>query len=223
MDMTNIIRWAVLALIIVALLTYYYFKIPKGSDKTAAKKFIEGYTSVFESIIRRIITEVDITKFRTIEEFQSAIYNLAYDECWKYIEKCIKEATENCNLKALVRKCITRECVEAFINEAMGILISNKCSDVYMARVTNVIALAEEEDKRLQKEADEYETGTKIVEPYIEPKEEDKTANLVPQKEEEEEYNPNDVSQEIIDDSTPTDKEKRVEAIETPGPEIILE
>lgn len=218
MDMTIIIRWVALALIIVALLTYYHFKIPKGSDKNAAKEFIKGYTSVFESIIRRIVTETDITKFHTIEEFQSTIYSLAYDECWKYIEECVKEATENCNLKSLVRKCITRECVEAFINEAMSVLISRKCSDIYMARVTNVITLAEEEDKRLQKEADEYETGTKVVEPYIEPEEEDKTANLIPPRDEEEEYSPDDVSQEIVDDSIPSDKEKT----EGSGPETIL-
>lgn len=225
MNMTDIIRWSALALIIVALLTYYHFKIPKGSDKSAAKEFIKGYTRIFESIIRRIITEIDITKFRDIEEFQTTIYSLAYDECWKYIEKCVKEASDNCNLKTLVRKCITREFVESFIDDAMSMLIANKCSDVYITRVQNVIAQAEEEDKKLQKEADEYEMETKVVEPYIETEEKIDLSTLRPPREDEEEYAPDDDSQEIVDESVPSDKERRERhtVVEIPDSDIMIE
>lgn len=200
MDITTIIKWAVLIIIAAGLLLYYHFKVPKESDKSTAQQFIDGYTTVFENIVKKVITDIDITKYKTIEEFETDIFKITYDQCWEYIEERVKEATENCSISALVRKCITREFVEDFITTTMHTFINRRSNDIYIKRVSQVIAQAEEEDARRIKEADEYESGTKEVEPYIEP-EVDNTKDIIlnPQRDEEEGFNPEDESQEIVE------------------------
>lgn len=206
-EVTTIGGAIVLVLIIVGLFCYYKFYVPKTSDKEEADAFIQKYKGMFGKIVKKIIEEIDITKYKTVEEFESDIFSLAYDECWKYVEEAIKEATANSSIGSLVAKCITKESVE----EVVRIIINNNhittIENKYAARIAETSRMAEEEEARLREEADAYETETLKVEEgnlaYDEMKaEEDKKAdpnNFNPQTDDEGQYDPEDTSQEVVE------------------------
>lgn len=206
-EVTTIGGAIVLVLIVIGLFCYYKFCVPKTADKEAADAFIQKYKGVFGKIVKKIIEEIDITKYKTVEEFESDVFKIAYDECWKYAEEAIAEATANSSIASLVAKCITKESVE----EIVRIIITNNhittMENKYTARIEETTKLAEEEEARLQAEADAYETGTKEVEKGE--LEYDKMAaeeavkadpsNFRQPTDEEGEYDPNDDSQEIVE------------------------
>lgn len=199
MEITTIWGAVVLAVIVVAIFCYYKFCIPKESDKEAAAKFIKGYSSVFDKTIEKIINDIDITQYKTIEEFESDVFAIAYGECWNYTEEALKQATANSSIGKLIAKCITRDNVEEYIRDLMHAHMG-KMESKYVARIEESSKEAEEADLKAQYEADLYESGEKEVEPYEEPEEEDHSAELNPPTDEEGEYSPDDNSQEIIEE-----------------------
>lgn len=198
MEITSIGGAVVLALLIIGVFCYYKFCVPKSADKDKAMEFINGYVTVFENIVRKIIDTIDITQYKTVEEFESDIFAIAYDECWDYTEKALQEAMSNSSIGALVAKCITKETVEECVRKLIEKGFLMKMQDVYVARINQVSQEVVEEDARLQKEADAYETGEKEVEPYEEPPVEPPKTPINPQTDEEGAYDENDPSQEIV-------------------------
>lgn len=195
-----------LVVIIAALFCYYKFFVPKSADIDAAARFIEGYKGVFTKTIDRIIDTIDCSKYSTIEELESDIFGIAYDECWKYTEKAVQEALDNSAIGRLVAKCLTREVVEDFVRD----LISNNfmpcISEKYVARFEESVDEIEAEELRAQREADEYEAGTKVVEEYVEPEEDPEAeANLNPQTDEDDGFEEDDESQEIVGEPSTVD------------------
>lgn len=198
MEITTMGGAIVLVALIIGIFCYYKFCVPKTADKEAAERFIKGYTSVFESTIERIIKEIDITIYKTIEEFESDIFGIAYDECWDYTEAALQEACANSAIASLVAKCITKERVEKYVKAIINEGFMNKLELTYTSRWNETAKAAEEEDLKLQHEADLYETGEKEVDPAPELPEVDTEAGLNPQRDEEEGYDPEDISQEIV-------------------------
>lgn len=196
-----------LVLIFVGLFCYYKFCVPKSADKQAAEDFIQKYKGVFGKIVKKIIEDIDITKYKTVEEFESDVFKLAYDECWKYAEEAVREAAANSTIGSLVAKCITKESVE----EIVRVIITNNhivsMENKYAARIEETSRIAMEEEARLQAEADAYETETKEVEAgeleYDKMAAEEAAkadpANFRPQTDEEGAFDPNDDSQEIVE------------------------
>jgi hypothetical protein len=196
---TTIGGLVVLVLLIAFIFCYYKF-VPKASDKDSAVSFIKGYTSVFEKTIEKVIESIDITSYKTIEDFEMDIFNLAYDECWTYTEKALQEALANSAIGSLVAKCVTKEStcevIQAIINSSFSEMIQNK----YVKRVEETTAQAVAADAEAQAEADLYEAGEKEVEPYVEPEPSQPEVPLNPQTDEEGEYSKDDISQEIVGD-----------------------
>lgn len=207
-EVTTIGGAVVLVLIIIGVFCYYKFCVPKSADKDNAVRFIEGYKSVFESTVKKIIEEIDITKYKTIEEFESDIFRIAYDECWDYTEKALQEAMSNSAIGSLVAKCITKEAVEEVVRKMIELNFTAKMQATYTGRIKETSEKAIEEDARLQAEADAYETGEKEIENTGE-LEYDKLvkeeaakadpANFNPQSDEEGGYDSDDPSQEIVE------------------------
>lgn len=201
MEITTIGGFIVLILLIIGIFSYYKFCVPKTEDKEAAKKFISGYKGVFEKTIEKIIDEMDITTYHTIEEFESDIFASAYEHCWDYTEMALQEALGNSAIGSLVAKCVTRESVEEIIKKLIQSNFLQKAEDIYTERVSVSIEEMIAADKAAQIEADLYETGQKEVEPYIEPEPEELDVELNPQRDEEESYSEEDPTQEIIEDT----------------------
>ena len=199
MEVTTIWGAVVLVALIGSIFCYYKFCVPKDSDKEMALDFIKGYKGVFDKTIQKIINEVDITQYRTIEEFESDIFAIAYGECWEYTEGALKQATANSSIGKLIAKCITQDRVEEYIRDLMNAHLS-KVEAKYIARIEESNKEAEKADMEAQYEADLYESGEKEVEPYVEPEEEDHSANLNPPTDEEGEYSDEDDSQEIVEE-----------------------
>lgn len=199
MEITTI--WGAVVLVVIAgvIFCYYKFCVPKNSDKEAAIKFIKGYSSVFDKTIEKIINDIDITQYKTIEEFESDIFAIAYGECWNYTEEAIKQATANSSIGKLIAKCITRETVEEYIRYLMHAHMG-KVEAKYVTRIEESSKEAEEADLKAQYEADLYESGEKEVDPYEEPEEEDHSAELNPSTDEEGDYSSEDESQEIVEE-----------------------
>ena len=201
MELGNISIGGLIGLVViaVAIFCYYKFCIPKTEDKNSALEFITGFRSVFENIVERIISEIDITQYKAIEEFESDVYGIAYDECWEYVEEAAQEALKNSAIGTLVAKCVTREVVEEVIDMIISELFVGKMEATYSTRWNETAKASIEEDAKLQEEADKYEAEEVEVEPVEEIVEKVDEAELNPQKDEEEEFNPEDPTQEIVE------------------------
>ena len=202
MEITTIWGAVVLVIIVGLIFCYYKFCVPKDSDREKAMQFIRGFNGVFDKIISKVIEEVDITKYATIEEFESDIFAIAYNECWKYIEDVLQQALSNSSIGKLIAKCITQDTVEEYIRNIISGRYLTKVESRYIAKIEQHSAEAEEEDLKYQYEADLYETGEMEVEPYVEPEEEDHSKELNPQTDEEGEYSSEDNSQEIVEENS---------------------
>lgn len=206
MEITTIGGAIVLVLLSIAIFCYYKFCVPKTADKEMAENFINGYKSVFEKTIGKIIDELDITKYHTIEEFESDIFGIAYDECWDYIEKALQQALSNSSIGKLIAKCITREAVEEVVEKLIKISFLQKAEAKYVARISVTSEEMIAADEAAQIEADLYETGQKEVEPYIEPEPQEPDVELNPQTDEEGAYSEDDISQEIVGETSITEE-----------------
>ena len=199
MTLTTLIGGVALIVIIAALVAYYVVCVPKTADKNAAAEFISGYKSAFERIIERIINEIDLTKFNSVEEFESEIYTIAYDECWSYTEIAIEEAFNNETIALLVTKAITRDNVETFIKDIIVDVFLKDIEAKWVKAWETTTEEIVEEDQKLQMEADEYEAEVKEVEAAPELANEEENVELNPQTDEEGPYEEDDNSQEIIE------------------------
>ena len=85
MELANISIGGLIGLVVIAigLFCYYKFSVPKAADKDSAKEFVIGFRTVFKEIVEEIISTIDITQYKSIEEFESDVFGIAYDKCWK--------------------------------------------------------------------------------------------------------------------------------------------
>jgi hypothetical protein len=206
MEVTTIAGGVILVVLIIAVYCYYKFAVPKDSDKNAASEFIKGYSNVFEKTIEKIIGEIDITQYHTVEEFESDIFAIAYDECWDYTSGAIQEALSNSTIGSLVAKCITKENVETIVSQIINSRYITKIDDIAADRISQANEEALEAEKKALEEADLYESGEKEVDEYIDPKDDEEEMNgtLNPPTDGEGAYSPDDNSQEIVGDVSTT-------------------
>ena len=199
----GIIGGVILVLIAAAVV---FFTLRKKNSK-AAMEFIEGLSNAILEIILTTIAEAvpDKDQHQTLADFEAALIQNIYNTVWDYVAKKAEESQDIDAITKTVFKLIKKEQVVAFIDKLFeDNNIFTKMEDQYAVRANEISAKAEEEDATLEKEYSNQEDYVEVSkEEDLEPaREEEHTpeeiAALNPERDEEEEFDMEDVSQEII-------------------------
>lgn len=201
----EIIKIVVILFIILVLVVPIIVRAPKNKSKKLVKEFFDDIRQILSVTITGIIESYDASNYTSAEEFEIDLLNTIYDNCWKYVQQTISDKYPE-DIALILSIAITRDKVERFVDaivedKKIGIMEKFAASNLENSTI-------EEDDKKL---ADEYGNQEKYVEESnnnelapaeaIEPTEEQKAA-LNPPKDEEESYDKNDESMEVIEDDT---------------------
>lgn len=152
---------AIILALLVGLLVYRYKTKPNGDQE------LEDFLSAIQVIVKdRIIEFIDKFDFETIKEdyanMQATLINGLYDDIWKLVEEEYEDVynnEENAVLYKILNKLITREKIESYVNTIFAQEdIQQKLADLWNTALEKKNKEIEEEDAKLEKEAEEYET-----------------------------------------------------------------
>ena len=195
-------------LFILAILIFIIlFTIVKSSgSKKKAKEFLMGLYDNLLNLMIDTIAGFDPKKYSSLEEFEAAILYTIYDRCWDYVSHELESGFENNEIIKAVFKRIDKDFLIQFIDkiiEEAGISdkIKNKfgCVAISSGEIEKADQEAAEhfaDESQYVENSDDVELNP--AEPIV-PSEEELAA-LNPQKDDEEEFNPEDESMEVLDD-----------------------
>ena len=203
-------------------IVYLKYKLsPNADDKEKAKNFLIQLKDDLYDLMINTIIEFDYSKYASISEMEIDVINSVIDTCKTSIRKEIEESKDL--LSVLVLKCLDSEMIEKFI---MDLIKEFDINDKVNTKIGEVVkdryAEAEEEDKELvNKFSDQslyveeelpIEDLPPAEKPVVNP---EVLANLNPQVDEEEEFNSEDESMEIVDEETYVDTNGRLRSKST--------
>lgn len=190
----------ILAVIIAAII----FKLLNRNPKDKASKFMDNFSDQLLELIGEAVASVDPKDFSSAEEYRAKVIELIYTNCWELLKGQAMEALKNKNISSKVFNYITEESARHIVD---SILYNNhSIQDIedkfaaYNLENSNI----EEKDAELE---EEYSDQDKYVEEskdedLEEAKEievpEEEAEKLNPQKDEEEDFNIEDDSMEIV-------------------------
>ena len=198
---------AIVAVVILLGLFLYYKFGRKNNTKNeeALNEFLESLSGQIESMITKIISSIDITQYTTLEELELDIFHIAYKDVWSFVSEQVSIALGNNSISPIIGSLLTQERVEKFIE-----LIIERCGLMSVAATNwnKRIEVASQEAEQFEKDvADKnkaYEDGKMdideknfVAEEY---KDENVNGELIPPSEEEQAYDEDDISQEIVED-----------------------
>ena len=195
-------------LFILAILIFItLFTIVKSSgSKKKAKEFLMGLYDNLLNLMIDTIAGFDPKNYSSVEEFEATILYTIYDRCWDYVSHELESGFENNEIIKAVFKRIDKDFLIQFIDkiiEEAGISdkIKNKfgCVAISSGEIEKADQEAAEhfaDESQYVENSDDVELNP--AEPIV-PSEEELAA-LNPQKDDEEEFNPEDESMEVLDD-----------------------
>lgn len=198
----------VLVLLFGTIVYLKYRLSPKQEDKEEAKNFLLQLKDDLYALMIDTIIDFDYTKYTSIAEMEIEVINSVINTCKQTIKNAIKDSQDI--LSILVLKCLDNDMIEKFILQlieeyAVKEKVDTKIGEIIKDRYSE----AEEEDKALAEQfADqdlyvEEEIPVKDLPPVDEiivpPAELEK---LNPQVDEEESFNSEDESMEIVEEDT---------------------
>ena len=195
-------------LFILAILIFItLFTIVKSSgSKKKAKEFLMGLYDNLLNLMVDTIAGFDPKNYSSVEEFEATILYTIYDRCWDYVSHELESGFENNEIIKAVFKRIDKDFLIQFIDkiiEEAG--ISDKIKNKF-----GCVAISSGEIEKADQEAAEHfadesqyiensdDVKLNPAEPIV-PSEKELAA-LNPQKDDEEEFNPEDESMEVLDD-----------------------
>ena len=200
---------AIIILAFILLAIFIQFKFKKSTEsKNDALDFLNGLADTFYEKMLEIISNIDISKYSSLEEAEADIIAQVYDCIWNYVNETLKNEKDIISISVL--KIVDKDFVIKFINSLMEIKnISGRIENLW---TTNQIETAksvfedsvkEDEEKQKQfsdssKYNDTFDESdlNPVSNTEIDKKELEK---LNPPKDEEEDYNPEtDESVEVI-------------------------
>lgn len=205
----------ILCFIIVAILIR--FKTNKASyNKNEVKEFLNGLSNVFYDKVVDIINNIDFSVYGSLEEMETAIISEMYDTIWEFVESKLKELSKTDVVTAIILKTLDKKVVEDFLEEWMNDNeIINKLEARWNDNFKSNVEETVENDKKLQEEFSGSDYNESFSEEDLAPAAErveisnEEMASLVPPSDDEEEYNPDDESMEVLDDDTYVDDSGR--------------
>lgn len=198
----------VLVLLFGTIVYLKYRLSPKQEDKEEAKNFLLQLKDDLYALMIDTIIEFDYTKYTSIAEMEIEVVNSVIDTCKQTIKNAIKDSQDI--LSILVLKCLDNDMIEKFILQlieeyAVKEKVDTKIGEIIKDRYSE----AEEEDKAL---AEQFADQDLYVEEEIPVKDlppvdeitvpADELAKLNPQVDEEEAFNSEDESMEIVEEET---------------------
>lgn len=219
MDMTIVeSAMGIIFLALVVLVAILYIK-KKYNDKKILNEFFDGISSTLTKTILETLKESKNNQYKSFNEFEEAILGNIYHSTFKYLKSKAEKEFEKDSVMKVVVDNITEDKVKAVVDKIIDSIDGIEILKYnYVEEITPVM---EKEDKALQEKfsnQEEYVEDSETVNEeeldhvYTgeEPTEED-LEQLNPQRDEEEEYNEEDSSIEVIKEpqsiiTTSTDK-----------------
>ena len=223
MDNYGILIGLVVLLIFVFVIV---MELRKSSDKKAAINFLQNLGDEILNVILRTISETSPKDFKSLEDFNNHLVDKIYDQVWDFIsEKATSDNVIDKVTKAVFTY-VDGDTLVKFINDIMeqnGITdkIANDFAAYSIEECSDSIV---EEDKKLEEEysdKDQYvETSNDDELAPAEDKAhtEEEIAAINPQREEEEDFDAEDDSMEIV-----TDKKEIITAKSKTGQDLYYE
>lgn len=203
---TNLISILVGCGILALVIAVSLIAITKNKKSTEiAKNFIEGLSEDILVKIVEIVKNFDVSKYKTLEEFEVVVLRAIYDTTFKYIKEKLEEALGQDSITVKIANMINEDMIIKFIDgliekENVNALIENTYGTY---KIENDKSINEDKAVAEKFNSDDYiETISKEDMPPaedIEPTEEQKK-NLNPQKDEEEKFDIQDDSMEVVVD-----------------------
>lgn len=193
---------AIVAIVAIALGMY----IKTKKDDKEVEKYLSGLSASILKAIADILAHSSPGDYANLEEFEKAILQKIYDETWEFISGTAEKELADDEIASTLFSLITRERIEAFVKKIIETndvktAISNTYADYHIKNST-----IEADDQAAIEEysnQDNYieESTDEDLNPASEVKHtEEEIAALNPQKDEEEPFDPEDDSMEIITD-----------------------
>ena len=201
-------------------------ELRKSSDKKAAINFLQDLGDEILDVILRTISETSPKDFKSLEDFNNYLVDKIYNQVWNFIT--VKASSDDVidKVTKAVFTYVDGDTLVKFINDIMeqnGITdkIANDFAAYSIEECSDSIV---EEDKKLEEEysdKDQYvETSNDDELAPAEDKAptEEEIAAINPQREEEEDFNAEDDSMEIV-----TDKKEIITAKSKTGQDLYYE
>ena len=223
MDNYGILIGLVVLLIFVFVIV---MELRKSSDKKAAANFLQDLGDEILNIILKTISETSPKNFNSLEDFNNHLVEKIYNQVWDFIS--VKASSDDVidKVTRAVFTYVDGDTLVEFINDIMvknGITdkIANDFAAYSIKEYSDSIV---EEDKKLEEEySDEDQYVETSNDDELAPAEdkaptEEEIAAINPQREEEEDFNVEDDSMEIV-----TDKKEIITAKSKTGQDLYYE
>ena len=209
MQQDIVVYGVAIVVILIAIVSFaVYTKKNKGKDE--AMQFLYDLSEQMVKISLEIIASFDPSKYDNIAEFESACLSKIYTDLWEFVSKTADEKLEDGSLIKLAMQYINSDTLikvidEIFTKEGIFDKVEARFGEYKIANDDSVEqekALIEEfsneeeyfEEKEVDKESDLEAAEEK------EPSEEELAALNPPREDEEEEFNPEDDSMELVEE-----------------------
>ena len=204
-----LINKIVVVLIIIAL-GYIMLRIKsKNDDKEDANKFLLGLQDVFYQKMLEIINTTDYTQFQTVIEAETYIMDIITKTISDYTKQELTKAANDDILSALAVKLVDDKTLSDIIDQIVqkNNLMNKINAEYSKAYIDSIQTAGVEEDKELSEKfsddsqyvTEELDKSTLSPAESVEPSEEELN-NINPPMDDEEDYNLEDSSMEIVDE-----------------------
>ncbi len=194
-------------IVILAILIFVVvMELRKSADKKEAGKFLEDLGDEIIKIVLDTVNSSEPEEYKTLQEFEEALLENIYSNVWDFVSTKAQDSADTDVITKAIFKCINKDMVVKFITTIVeNNDIKTKITDVYGVNAIEN-STVEEEDKALETE---YADQTQYVEesndedlPVAEPEthSEEEVAALNPQIDEEEAFDAEDDSMEVVTD-----------------------
>lgn len=228
MSLPAIIGAIVLVLLVAIVVA---INIANNSNKEKAKEFLQGLSDQIVAAALNIIEGFDPKKYKTVEEFETAILDVIYSNIYDYVTHEIANAEyTDVITKAIVSK-LSKDMVISFIDQLIQDKNLYEIIEGEFAIPTIESGEMEKEDEALAKEFSNEEDYVENVDENpvdwdmeLTEEEKEQIANLNPQIEDEKEYVPEeDDSIEYVEDEVKEVKPEIVKIINKAGKAMYYE
>lgn len=223
MDNYGILIGLVVLLIFVFVIV---MELRKSSDKKAAVNFLQDLGDEILNVILKTISETSPKDFKSLEDFNNHLVDKIYNRVWDFVsEKATGDNVIDKVTKAVFTY-VDGDTLVKFINDIMDQNgITDKIANDFAAySIEEYSDSVVEEDKKLEEEySDENQYVETSNDDELAPAEdkdptEEEIAAINPQREEEEDFNAEDDSMEIV-----TDKKEIITAKSKTGQDLYYE
>lgn len=214
-SLMSIIATSIILAVFILVIFFRYKNSPKEEDKESAKKFLEGLKDALYNKMIGIIRDFNYDdNYTDYSYLQNTILIKINETCKEYIEQELEKSTDALSVLAL--RALKSGLIEDYINELINSFNIDGAIEVHTASLyqTNLNESEKEDEKLTEEYSDESKyyaneesdksklekTNEEELEKEIEKEEEEHKAELNPVREEEEAYNPDDDSMEILDE-----------------------